>query len=276
METAFYLFCVFLGLLASQELVRRFPRIMTPIFWILPIALYSRWQEVYPEFDLFLFVKIWSLVIGITWTTLFRTTPLGEKGWFKYVVYAILVINILEAVMRDLIQGNDGIANYFNGFAGILLVVTLHKYQSIHTKSINNVQDMYWGSMTRKWVIGYTIWNFTFVYLNYNYAALNHIAVLSAPLFIAMLPNRTGEWLQDRFTSLAIYLLYNFTFRPFTQQFEINSENTTAGLVLSTISISFLIFVTFMHFKQKSSTDDSNDDNDQNQGMQDTETKASA
>jgi len=61
-----------------------------------------------------------------------------------------------------------GMANYFNAIAGILLIATLDKVDSISVTK-DNYKDVIWNKMTLMWIIGYTIWNWTFVYLNMAY-----------------------------------------------------------------------------------------------------------
>ena len=62
---------------------------------------------------------------------------------------------------------------------------------------------------TRRWVIGYTLWNWTFVYLNYPGLMGHHTAVLSAGLIVALYaPLR---WSQTRASTLGFSLLGSAT-----------------------------------------------------------------
>jgi hypothetical protein len=63
---------------------------------------------------------------------------------------------------------------------------------------------------SRPWVIGYTLWNWTFIYLNYPFLVGHQTAVLAAALMIGMLSPR--HWAQTRAATLGLSLLFSATY----------------------------------------------------------------
>ena len=63
---------------------------------------------------------------------------------------------------------------------------------------------------SRAWIIGYTLWNWTFLYLNYPFLVGYQSAVLLAALIVGLVyPHR---WAQTRAATLGLSLLFSATY----------------------------------------------------------------
>ncbi|TWU24718.1 DUF5692 family protein [Bythopirellula polymerisocia] len=191
---------VFFG---AQDLVSRS---RLPVLWTLflfvPLALTPYWLKT-NSFDLFVWIKIYSVMFCVSWASWLRFTPMGDKPWLRLTIAWLLVANILEALVLD-IQGG-GIAHGFNALAGILLIATL-PFSVRHTLVDRTSQHQTLRyNVPFVWICGYTFWNWTFVYLNYPAFTGHHTAILSAALIVAWFdPQR---WLQARAATLGLNLL---------------------------------------------------------------------
>ncbi|MGE3278294.1 MAG: DUF5692 family protein [Candidatus Altimarinota bacterium] len=227
---------LFLGLFITQELFHRYARFSLWFFIIASIILLPCWVLLIGVDDWFSWLKVLSIAIGIIVLSLFRTTKLGNTKWCRWIVYVFLVVNILEAVLKD-IQAGD-LANYLNAAAGILLVVTLNKVGTIHIDK--KYKDLYWDSMTFPWIIGYTIWNWVFVYLNFGLeSSIQHIAVLGSALVIAFL--KKERWLQARVFTLGTYFILIHSYPHFASQFSPSAYFEPFGLTAALISFGFML-----------------------------------
>lgn len=208
---------LFLWLFIMQEILRRFPRFALVIFIILPIFTAYNWLEKDCAIDWFNWLKMISMTLALIGFSIFRLTHIGENKFAKMSLCLIFVINIFEAVAKDVLSFD--IEHYLNATAGILLILTMNK----KIDSIQIIKEKYcdinWNGATFAWIICYTLWNWTFIYLNYTNEAAIHMAVLGAPLVIAFI--NKGRWLQTRALTLSTFiftyfLLYNKLY-PYTQ-----------------------------------------------------------
>ncbi len=239
---ALFVIALLVGLWGIQELQRREPRFVVVCFIALPILLTPYWARVYHT-DLFHWVKIFSVIAGVLWFTALRYTRLGKQRWAYYGVLFILAANILEAVLQDLSGGH--LAHYLNAAAGILLIVTLFgRLETIQVNTQSRIRDLEWGSMTLAWVIGYTIWNWTFVFLQYPWNAGKHIAVLGAALIVGLMDPK--RWLQARAFTLGTYLMFLFSFPTFVEAAADTSawSTSTTELLAAGLSIAFMVVYT--------------------------------
>jgi hypothetical protein len=239
MILALYVFIVFIGLLFAQEVFRRFPKLTLAIFIVLPIILILYLTENKIKLDWFNLVKVISMVFALFWFSMFRLTNLSKSKFAKLVIYLLLLINIFEAIAKDVLNG--GVTHYFNAIAGILLIITLNEIDSINTIKDKYV-DVNWSGMTLMWIIGYTVWNWTFVYLNFVNVAALHIAVLGAPLIIAFV--NKGRWIQTRTLTLGAYLFsYFLLFPKFDSRVydSVSWANESIAFFLAGMSLIFMI-----------------------------------
>ena len=181
-------------------------RVRLPVLWTLfilvPIAFTPYWFKV-NCFDLFTWIKTYSILFCVCWGGWLRFTAMGDKPWLRRSIAWLLVANILEALILD-VQGS-GIAHNLNALAGLLLIVTV-PLSVRHTRIDRDSrhQTLRYDAPLA-WICGYSLWNWTFVYLNYPELTGHHTAVLSAALIVACIdPQR---WVQARAATLGMNLL---------------------------------------------------------------------
>lgn len=200
-------------LLAAQEALRRASRwAVWGVFLLLPLVLTPYWIQV-NDLGLFSWFKYYTVCFCVCWGTALRFTSLGNRAWARSTIALLLAVNILEAFVLDISgQGisGEGSAHALNAVAGLLLIATLpYGPDSTRIHSAKGCCDLHYGT-SRCWVIGYTLWNWTFVYLNYPALAGHHAAVLAAGLIVAMIEPR--RWGQTRASTLGVSLLCTATF----------------------------------------------------------------
>lgn len=170
-------------------------------------------------------VKVVSALIGVYGFLLIRFTKLGEKKFAAYFPAAILSINIAEAVYREfqvyatyktLAVDEGGILvlggtwNILNALAGILTIVTLTGFVGIRV-SKDRTRDMIWPDMTWMYVIGYTLWNFAYVYNCISTRSLYAGFGILIAAIIAEYAFKRGAWLQHRAQILSLYAMFSLS-----------------------------------------------------------------
>lgn len=189
------------ALIVAQALLWKSKRAAWIIFIVFPIVLSYLWfQHSHP---LFAWIKMYSVLGGGIWLLILRDTKLCERRWARNIGAAILFLNILEATVTDFTS-----SQFTNGFNGILLLATLPGASAISTQGEKTKVLMY--QLTVPWILGYTLWNLSFILFHFPQYAGYHIAVLGVPLFA--LARHPAMWLQSRVFILAVYLMYEFTF----------------------------------------------------------------
>ncbi len=132
---------------------------------------------------------------------------------------AFLAINMLEATAMDASHGYA-----INALAGFLLIAA--SLPALGSAAIDARKG--WNIVTYHlpwtWLLGYSLWNACFVYLNWaGYAFGQHVAVLGAALAVAILLGRQ-TWLHARALSLGLHLIVYDTFFPtFRRDFDTSS-----------------------------------------------------
>ncbi|PKM95052.1 MAG: hypothetical protein CVU84_06940 [Firmicutes bacterium HGW-Firmicutes-1] len=202
-------------------------------------------------------VKVVSALLGVYGFMLIRFTKLGERRFAAIFPVTILSLNIAEAVYREfevfstykvlevdpggiLILG--GVWNILNAVAGILCIVTLTGFVGIKV-SRDQSRDMVWPDMTWMYIIGYTLWNFAYVYNCISTRSMYAgFGILTAAL-IAEYVFKRGVWLQHRAQILSLYALFSLSF-DFQQSeyFQILPTYTESGMMAISI-ISFIFNV---------------------------------
>lgn len=234
-------------LLAVQAFFRRANRWVTwSVFAVVPWFLVGHWGRA-NDVGLFPWVKLASLLFAATWLTALRFTSLGQSRWALAVAFLLLPINILEAVTKDMVGGHA--AHHLVAFSGVMLLFGLpNPVSSIQIDSSRSLRDLHYLGLSRLWIIGYTIWNAAFVYLNFPAITGHQLAVLSAALIVGLIEPRL--WLQARTFSLAFDLLLLPTFPtiliPLTDTAHWNSptrENLVATVCLGVMIACVVRFV---------------------------------
>lgn len=204
-------------------------------------------------------VKVVSALLGIYGFMLIRFTKLGKTKFAVIYPLAILSINILEAVYKDIevfmtyktMQVDQaglvvlgGPWNILNAIAGILCIVTLTGFVGIKV-SKDKSKDMIWPDMTWMYIVGYTLWNLAYVYNCVSTRGMYAgVAILLAAL-IAEFVFKRGAWLQHRAQILALYAMFSLSV-DFQQSklFQIVPVyKESMWMLLSVISLAFNIWV---------------------------------
>lgn len=209
-------------------------------------------------------VKVISALAGVYGFLIIRFTKLGKRKFAHYYPVGILALNIAEAVYREfevfatyktatidaagiLVQG--GVWNILNGIAGILCIVTLTGFVGIRVSN-DKSKDMIWPDMTWLYIIGYTIWNFAYVYnclsTRSMYAGFTILtAALVAELFL-----KKGAWLQHRAQTLSMFAMFSLAVdyhqSPFLNIVPVYSEQVLLGLGLVSCFINCVVLVSMI------------------------------
>lgn len=206
-------------------------------------------------------VKVVSALIGVYGFLLIRFTKLGTKKFAAVFPAAILSINIAEAVFRELeifvtyktltvdaggivVQG--GPWNILNAIAGVFTIITLTGFVGIRV-SKDKSRDMIWPDMTWPYVIGYTLWNYAYVYnCISNRSLYAGFGILTAAV-IAEYFFKRGAWLQHRAQILSLYAMFSLSVDFQTASFfkVIPTYSTGALMSLSVLSFVFNLGVFF-------------------------------
>lgn len=234
-----YTLLLFVGLVITEEIFHRYPRFSLAFFSIVSVVLFSCWVLLVGAADWFPWAKVLSIASGIIVLSLLRTTKLGSNAKLvAWTTYAFLAVNILEATVRDTVVGN--LANYLNAAAGFLLIVTLEKIRTVHVDTKNKHRDLYWSGMTLPWIVGYTLWNWTFVYLNFGFtSSMAHVAVLGSALIVVLRDKE--RWLQARAFTLGMFFILFHSFPHLSPNIVIDRSGMPFGSFISLIPFVFMV-----------------------------------
>jgi hypothetical protein len=217
------LFAVTATLLVFRYLVWRYAIVAWASIVAMPTLLSAYWAQTFtlywvqaPDADLFFWIKLYTVLLGATWVIAVRFSRLGRDHWALITVFLFGELNILEAVIKDLLGGS--LPHYLNAVAGLTVAATAAYGYDRFTVDANKPHlDLEWdpfqGSMSWAWVMCYTTWNWVFVYLNYPELVGLDTAALVAPLLGAI--GDRAQYAQGRVYGLAGALLLLFTFPSF-------------------------------------------------------------
>ncbi len=216
-------------------------------------------------------VKVVSALIGVYGFMLIRYTKLGDRKFAAIFPVTILSLNIAEAVYREfqvfahyktMVVDASGVTmmggywNILNALAGIITILTLAGFVGIRV-SKDKYKDMVWPDMTWMYIIGYTLWNFAYVYncisTRSMYAGLG---ILLAAL-IAEIISKQGAWLQHRAQILSIYAMFSLTVdyqaSPLFQIVPVYKESmwATISIISFAFNICFLAYMIYTVTKFK-------------------------
>lgn len=216
MILALHIFLLTVVMLFLQEAFRRLPAgFALAAFTILPIVLTPYWLSLHRDVGLFPWTKLYTLVVSVSWLTALRMLNIGRRRKPILGLIFLLVVNIFEAVAVDALGGH--LAHWLVMLSGILLVVSLPSPQSAHMEPLLGGKDapkrnceFIYPSMTRRWVIEYTVWNWSFLFLNFPIVVAQQTAVLLASLLVGLIC--PARWLEARGLSLASSLILMATF----------------------------------------------------------------
>jgi len=172
------------------------------VFGFIPAVLAPIWAWA-NDVDGFWWLKMFSVFAGICWAGWLRFTHAGRIAMFRSVVPWILVINVGEAMLVDLLH--TGIEHQMNALAAIMLMLSIPKSEArVRVEDASGLNDLQFD-LPRSWIVGYTLWNWSFVNLNYPAYAGHHLAILFAALIVGWFNPKI--WLQARAATLGLQLL---------------------------------------------------------------------
>ncbi len=198
----------------------------------------------------FAWVKTYSALAGVVGFMAIRYIKKVKEN--KYAIYfpvAILVINIIEAIIRDFevstmngeVQNGitllGGSWNIINAIAGILLILSLTGWAGIRIANTKS-QDMIWPDQLWFWVVAYDLWNVAYCYNCISERSMYAGVVILAACTIALVFKR-GAWLQHRAATLALWAMFSLSLDyAKVPGFGIEStQNPNALLLLSVIAL---------------------------------------
>lgn len=273
---SFLMFVVFVAvLLGVNEATRRSKVLSIAAFCVLPILLAilvgvgilgsptgRTW---------FGWVKVVSALFGVYGFMAIRFTGLGKTKFAFYFPVSILSINIAEAVYREFevfltykVQTVDaagivimgGPWNIFNAISGIICIVTLTGFIGIKVSN-DKSRDMVWPDMTWLYIIGYTLWNFAYVYNCISTRSMYAgVGILLAAL-IAEYVFKRGVWLQHRAQILSLYAMFSLSFDyQSSTLFQILPTYDVRGLWLISLvafafNVSVFVYMIYIIVKKK-------------------------
>ncbi len=137
-----------------------------------------------------------------------------KKKWPLWVLYAILNLNIAEAMLQDL-----GAGNIFNALSGLILCITIPlptKHWRIGKNDGKNTFAEIVADLPLAWCLLYATWNAAFVYgENISYFA-SSLCILIIPEIWILFKKRVDLWLMARVYTLAVHLLIRACYDIFT------------------------------------------------------------
>jgi hypothetical protein len=237
MHVAFKVIALTVILILLQELLRRAGKwVLWTLFVAVPLALTPYWISV-NDFDPFVWIKIYSVCACVLWGVTLRFTRLGTSPLARLGIPLLLAGNIFEATALDMF--GSGLAHALNVAVGVLLIAILpYDEASTRIASENPCRDAHLGT-TRGWICAYTLWNWTFVYLNYPAYIGQHTAVLLSAAVLAMF--RPHLWAQARACTLGLMLIGMATFDAALLSWMDTSDwsKASVGLAAAEIALAF-------------------------------------
>lgn len=171
----------------------------------------------------FRWAKTISVLIPICFVSFIRISNDGnhdtvmmslKKKWPLWILYFVLMLNILEATMGDFEMGNT-----FNAIAGLILCVTIPlptKHWRIGKNDGKNSFAELIADLPLAWCLLYVTWNAAFVYAENPMYVASSICILIAPEIWMAYHKRTDLWLMGRIYTLAVHILIRASYDIFT------------------------------------------------------------
>lgn len=198
----------------------------------------------------FAWVKTYSALAGVIGFMAIRYIKrVRENKYALYFPFAILTINIIEAIFRDIeVYSKTGVMengiyllggpwNIINAIAGVLLILSLTGWAKIRVANTKS-QDMIWADQLWFWIIAYDLWNVAYCYNCISNRAMYSGVLILIACTVAEIFKR-GAWLQHRAATLAIWGMFSLSLNYAKYPvFGITStHNPNALLTLSILAI---------------------------------------
>ena len=245
-----------IGLLIINEITRRSKGAAVGIYIVLPIILtIFLWPKTAGAGTSggywFAWVKTYSALAGVIGFMAMRyIKKIRENKYAIYFPVAILVLNIIEAILRDIevysmtgeIENGlvmlGGPWNIINAIAGVFLILSLTGWVGIKISNTES-KDMVWADQLWFWIIAYDLWNFAYCYNCISNRAMYAGVLILLACTIAEVFKR-GIWLQHRAATLAIWGMFSLSF-DYAKYPAFSITSTQNPVALMTLSIIALI-----------------------------------
>lgn len=237
MHLFFYAVAFLIVLLTAHQILRRNQAIAWVVFLICPFLLPLLLAE--KDFSYFLWMKMYSVCLGTSWLLACRYTAWAQNKTALWILWGIFALNILEAIVEGALDRT--ILSYVNCISGVLLLFTLPSVKEIRVDTHHSTRDLLWD-IPMKWVIGYSIWNWTFIYTTWPEFGLRHLVILLASLLISV--RNTQLWIQSRAFILGVYLLIHFSYDSSLKHLDI-STNYYAPLAMTTTILGAIWMISY-------------------------------
>lgn len=192
-------------------------------FWFSIIALCSFPLWFFNLDSWFRWVKTLSILVPLLFFSLIRISNDGnhpnslmslKKAWPMKVLYAILILNILEAMLQDVSS-----LNYFNALSGLILIITIphpkhHWYVGKNDGKTSFAEIL--ADLPLAWCLLYVSWNAAFVYGENIAFFASSLCILLVPQIWMFVNKRVDLWLMGRVYTLAVHLLIRASYDIFT------------------------------------------------------------
>ncbi len=214
----------FLVILSTSYFIRRYKWSVYCLFIILPLIslpiLLAKGQ------DWFIIAKTYTIIVYLLWIQFSRDIKKLNSSRVMFIgIYALLVINIAEAMLRDYQNGY-----YINTISGLILCLTIPSIKKMKVNTSKKWNDFNWD-MGIVWMFFYAVWNVTFVYSTFPHGGLTQIAVNLVPLLVGLVNSKL--WLQTRVITLATHMMIRIYFTAYNDSMFFNITNQTSGFLPS-------------------------------------------
>jgi hypothetical protein len=137
-----------------------------------------------------------------------------KKKWPLWILYFVLMLNIVEATKTDF-----EMANYFNAICGIILCITI-PLPTKHWRIAKHDGKRSFGELIADlplaWCLLYVTWNACFVYAENTSFIASSLCILILPEIWMLTKKRTDLWLQARIYTLALHILIRSSYDVFS------------------------------------------------------------
>lgn len=247
------------AMIAFNDFARKNLRNAVFTFVILPvILLVFVWPNTSPGTNVmsWFFIAKLIAILAFAWIimALRYSTRVQNIPWFKYLIPLLLAINMVEAILKEFEVASytpgvheglyyiGGTWNILNGVAGIINIILICGFTGIYI-SKDKTKTMVWPDMTIWWIIGYDLWNFTYLYNCIGDRSFYVGGILVAATYAAHM-SRKGAWMQHRVYTLAVNMMIVFTIPTVFVNSVVtvhSSWNPAAMMLLSSITLIFNI-----------------------------------
>ncbi len=261
------------AMIAFNDFARKNLRNGVITFVIIPILLlFFVWPHTAPGTNVMAWFFISKLIAILVFAILILMLRYSKKAqqlpWFKYTIPLFLIINMLEAIIRELqvsalapgmyedLFYMGGTWNYLNAFAGIINIVIISGCIGIYI-SKDKTKTMVWPDMTIWWIIAYDLWNFTYMYNCIGDRSFYVLGILIAATYAAH-STRKGAWMQHRVFTLAVNEIIVFTIPNAFAHSNITVASTwdpvamwTLSIISLAVNVAVLVYHVYMVKKTK-------------------------